>query len=127
MSPLIRRISQTASISDRQAGHAPAPFVIGVSRSGTTLLRLMLDAHPDLAIPPETYFLYKTMRDWTRAPDARTAFLEVLTSHRRWTAFHIDGAALEERLDRLDTFNLGDGLRAFYTLYSERFGKSRWG
>jgi hypothetical protein len=35
----------------------PAPFIVGVGRSGTTLLRMMLDAHPDLAIPPETGFL----------------------------------------------------------------------
>ncbi len=26
----------------------PAPFVVGHGRSGTTLLRLMLDAHPEL-------------------------------------------------------------------------------
>ena len=32
----------------------PAPFIVGVPRSGTTLLRLMLGAHPELAIPPET-------------------------------------------------------------------------
>ena len=38
---------------------APAPFVVGAPRSGTTMLRLMLDAHPDLAIPPETYFITK--------------------------------------------------------------------
>ena len=31
-------------------------FVIGAQRSGTTLLRLMLDAHPDVAIGPETAF-----------------------------------------------------------------------
>lgn len=36
---------------------APAPFIVGVGRSGTTLLRLMLDAHPDLAIPAETHFV----------------------------------------------------------------------
>jgi len=35
----------------------PMPVVIGAPRSGTTMLRLMLDAHPDLAIPPETGFL----------------------------------------------------------------------
>jgi hypothetical protein len=33
------------------------PFVVGASRFGTTLLRLMLDNHTDLAIPPETHFL----------------------------------------------------------------------
>jgi hypothetical protein len=39
-----------------------APFIGGVPRSGTTLLRLRLDAHPELAIPPEI------------APEDRTAF-----------------------------------------------------
>lgn len=32
------------------------PFIVGAIRSGTTLLRAMLDAHPDLCIPPESHF-----------------------------------------------------------------------
>ncbi|MBI3838011.1 MAG: sulfotransferase, partial [Planctomycetia bacterium] len=32
-------------------------FLIGCPRSGTTLLRVMLDSHPHLASPPETFFL----------------------------------------------------------------------
>ena len=28
-----------------------------MNRSGTTLLRMMLDAHPELTIPPETHFV----------------------------------------------------------------------
>ena len=39
------------------ARRAPAPFIVGVSRSGTTSLRLALEAHPELAIPPETHFV----------------------------------------------------------------------
>src|SRR5438445_6148338 len=39
----------------------PAPFIVGASRSGTTLLRLMLDAHPDLAVPPETEFILQVV------------------------------------------------------------------
>ncbi len=35
----------------------PPVFVVGCPRSGTTLLRLMLDAHPSLAIPPESHFI----------------------------------------------------------------------
>jgi hypothetical protein len=37
---------------------APGPiFVVGSMGSGSTLLRLMLDSHPDIAIPGETGFL----------------------------------------------------------------------
>ncbi|MDE3205538.1 MAG: sulfotransferase [Acidobacteriota bacterium] len=32
----------------------PFPFVVGCGRSGTTLLTVMLDSHPELAIPGET-------------------------------------------------------------------------
>ena len=34
-----------------------AVVVLGVSRSGTTLLKAMLDAHSKLAIPTESYFV----------------------------------------------------------------------
>jgi hypothetical protein len=38
---------------------APAPFVfvVGCGRSGTTLFRAMLDSHPLMAVPPESYFV----------------------------------------------------------------------
>ena len=36
---------------------ARMPIVVGVARSGTTLLRMIVDAHPQVAIPPETGFL----------------------------------------------------------------------
>ncbi|MEO0375512.1 MAG: sulfotransferase [Cyanobacteria bacterium P01_A01_bin.17] len=32
-------------------------FLVGCPRSGTTLLQQMLDAHPDVAIAPETFFM----------------------------------------------------------------------
>jgi hypothetical protein len=37
-------------------------FVVGCPRSGTTMLSLMLHAHPNLAMPPETRFLITTWR-----------------------------------------------------------------
>ena len=40
----------------------PFPFLVGSERSGTTLFRLMLDAHPDMAIPPESYFIVDLYR-----------------------------------------------------------------
>jgi hypothetical protein len=32
-------------------------FIIGSPRSGTTLLRLILDSHPNISCGPETHFL----------------------------------------------------------------------
>ena len=53
----IRRLGVRFGHGRRDTGRVPAPFVVGIARSGTTLLRLMLDAHPQLTIPPETHFL----------------------------------------------------------------------
>jgi sulfotransferase family protein len=43
------------SLESAHAGTSPDPvFVLCAGRSGSTLLRFLLDAHPDLACPPET-------------------------------------------------------------------------
>ena len=39
-------------------------FLIGVYRSGTTLLRYILDSHSNIAVPPETNFLYPLADMW---------------------------------------------------------------
>src|SRR5262249_59875868 len=41
----------------REALTAPPLLILGVRRSGTTLLRVMLDRHSELAIPDESYFI----------------------------------------------------------------------
>ena len=35
----------------------PPVFIVGAGRSGTTLLRTLLSAHPRLAVTPETHFM----------------------------------------------------------------------
>ncbi len=52
----------------------PMPVIVGVPRSGTTLLRMMVDAHAEVAIPPETGFL-PALADLDPAVDAREAAL----------------------------------------------------
>ena len=39
------------------AGGAGPVFVVGSMRSGSTMLRLILDSHPRIAVPPETGFM----------------------------------------------------------------------
>lgn len=105
----------------------PVPFVVGVGRSGTTLLRLMLDAHPDLAVPPETAFVPKLI-DAAREEGATPESLaEVLTTHRRWGDFGLEISDLEARWRALPAIKPGPVVRAFFELYAEQQGKPRWG
>ena len=66
----------------------PAPFVVGLTRSGTTLLRMMLDAHPKLAIPPETHFVPDLIKA-ARAEAGVEGMLAAMTSNRTWGDFGI--------------------------------------
>lgn len=116
-------------IARRAKGPAgpPAPFVVGVGRSGTTLLRLMLDAHPDLAVPPETGFV-PNLIDAAREDGATPESLsEVLENHRRWGDFGLEISELTERWRALPALKPGPVVRSFYELYAEKQEKPRWG
>jgi hypothetical protein len=106
---------------------APIPFVVGVGRSGTTMLRLMLDAHPELTIPPETHFLPDLIELFRAGEASPPAVADRLVEDRRWTDFHLDADALRERLEATEPFEAGPAIGAFYELYAEREGKVRWG
>jgi hypothetical protein len=86
-------------------------FLIGAMGSGTTLLRLMLDSHEHIAIPPETGFMraYKAHR-----------FIPFKWSGWNWA---VRMGWTREELDV--------ELRGFYdrlfSRYAEQQGKRRWG
>jgi hypothetical protein len=104
----------------------PSPFVVGVPRSGTTLLRLMLDAHPELTIPPETHFLPRVIRA-CRQDGSPERVVHVVARHRRWEDFGIAPEQYLARLRQIEPLEAGPAIRAFYELYAERAGKPRWG
>jgi hypothetical protein len=104
-----------------------APFVVGMGRSGTTLLRLMLDSHPLLAIPPETHFIGELVRGPHAGSIDLATFHEVLTSSRIWQDFDLDTTRLRQRLNTVPSFSVAKGLRCFYSLYAETQNKLFWG
>jgi hypothetical protein len=112
---------------ERKPAGPPVPFIVGVTRSGTTLLRLMLDAHPDLAIPPETHFVPQLIKTTNKRGVGCEEAHGVVTGHRQWGDFGLDSGELLRRYCALDRIDPESAVRAFFELYAEREGKPRWG
>ncbi len=53
----MRRADQELAGTAEISGSISPVFVVGCPRSGTTLLQRMLDAHPEIAVAPETHFV----------------------------------------------------------------------
>ena len=101
------------------------PVIVGVPRSGTTLLRMMVDAHSTVAIPPETGFLPLLADLDPRTDDAHAAW-ELITGFPTWPDFQLDAQVFRDALDR-SRATPSEAARTFYRLYAARFAKARWG
>jgi hypothetical protein len=102
-----------------------APVVIlGVSRSGTTLLKEMLDQHPSLAIPPESYFIPQLWDRYGEWPDPEK-FVSDIGRLARVQQWGVTPADVHERIPDQPAF--ADAIRAVYQAYADTRGKPRFG
>ena len=120
---LIAKLRKHRGSGDRP----PVPFVVGVTRSGTTLLRLMLDAHPELAIPPETHFVPQLIKAAKKRGASADDVANVVIEHRQFGDFGLDDEVLRARFHDLSKVDPSSAVRTFFELYAEREGKQRWG
>ena len=104
---------------------APPPlFVLGVRRSGTTLLRVMLDRHSELAIPDESYFIPQ-LADRHHGPIDIDAFVDDLGRLQTLRDWDVDVDAVRGRLR--PGMPPGQAIAAVYDTYAAAQGKERWG
>lgn len=103
------------SIPDRQKLQSlPMFFILGRPRSGTTLLRTLFDAHPNVATPVECAFIinmnqkYGKIKHWTR--EILLSFYEDVQKHIKFDTWNID---LEKLRSDLLTF---EGENTFQTV-----------
>ena len=107
-------------------------FVIGFQRSGTTLLRMMLDSHPEVAIPLDVTGLWSRYAerlddyDGLRSTDAIRRLIGDLLAEERIGLWQVplDAARLESSLTTRDYAGV---IAAFYGAYAHAKGKRRWG
>ncbi|OJF12643.1 sulfotransferase family protein [Couchioplanes caeruleus] len=106
-------------------------FVVGCPRSGTTMLQLMLHAHPRIAIPPENRFVLPayhqrhTFGDLTD-PERRRALGRWIVGERCFGDLGLDPDDVVERIVAAPP-TLGSALGTVLQAYADRFGKPRWG
>src|SRR5919106_896627 len=103
---------------------APPLLLLGVSRSGTTLLRVVLDRSPGIAIPDESFFVPLLARRHGR----RVRVEQFLDDLGRIPTIASWGLAAEDVSRRLrDGMGVGAAIAAIFETYAERAGKPRWG
>jgi hypothetical protein len=108
-------------------------LVLGCPRSGTTLLQLMLHAHPRIAIPAETRFVLTCYRSRNHFGDLREESnrraLAVSIVQPRQTLFYDLGLDAAQMIEEIVAGppTLGSALGSVFRAYARRFGKPRWG
>jgi Sulfotransferase family len=105
-------------------------FLLGHDRSGTTMLRLVLD-RGEASVPPESMFLvdFAPVRRAGRLDDRGRAerFLREVWNHPRVRLWHLsaDPPALPAGLSHEQAYRFA--VTAPFVAYAQREGKTRWG
>lgn len=106
-------------------------FIIGSSRSGSTLLRLMLASHSRIAIPSETWYLIALLEEFPGDRPLRKneigAAISMMTNHYTWPDMGLDATEFRHRVANLRGVRLRDLVEVVYQWHMEVEGKSRWG
>lgn len=106
-------------------------FIVGVGRSGTTLLRLMINQHPDIVIPHESWFVAELLdllpQDRALSPAEVERAVDYITGHQRWRFWALDPEALKQRIARLQDPTLAALIDTVFRQVADAADKPRWG
>ena len=109
-------------------------FILGIQRSGTTLLRLLLNSHSQISIPPEADFWLPFLSKYGNRPShllsekEKRQILRQIEKHRYFRDW---GVAIDEFLASYSNLNtdstLGELMSALYSFHAKINSKVIWG
>jgi len=113
------------TISSQSVHRRPPPLILlGVSRSGTTLLRVILDRSPGIAVPDESFFVPLLARRHRGGVDP-ARFVDDLSRIPTLRAWGLEPAEVGARLR--PGMTTGEAIGSIFEAHAEKAGKPRWG
>ena len=101
-------------------------FILGNPRSGTSLLRRILDEHPSISIPPESNFLiglYPQYRNTILTNKDKESLLEDLFCFPKFGDLKVDRYTLETQVFNRSIINFADVYMTIQRQYALQRGK----
>lgn len=106
-------------------------FIVGCPRSGTTLLQVLLDSHPHVCIPPESFIftrfsdIFKTYGDLQKTQNLEALITDFLSDERikEWKL----KASSRDLLNTVSEPTIKGAITALFEAYSQQEGKAFWG
>jgi hypothetical protein len=111
----------------------PPIFVVGSDRSGTTLLRLMLTCHPEIAIPPESMFALELYPTWgtvrLQEVDQIRSLCDRLYDDVMFREWQVERQTLEQAAIEQLPLSFAGFVGLVYTTYAQQYQPTatRWG
>ena len=123
--------ARVEAASPKLAGPDRPIFVVACPRSGTTLLQLMLSAHPRIAIPPENRFVVEGWIQRARFGDLRVrrnrvALAKWIIRRRMFRDLELDRKAVRRAIVTGPP-TIGSAMGIVLREYAHSKGKPRWG
>jgi sulfotransferase family protein len=105
----------------------PYVFIVGCPRSGTTLLQRMVDAHPQIAITPETHWIpryFQRRIGVTPGGTVTTEFIDRLLEYERFTKLNIGHETLATLMGSSPEMSYSSFVSKLFDAYGQNQSKT---
>ncbi|NEP14079.1 MAG: sulfotransferase [Symploca sp. SIO2C1] len=106
-------------------------FIVGCPRSGTTLLQVLMDAHPDISIPPESHIFARFSEIFDNYGDLHQddnlkLFVKDILNDEQIKLWGLK-ISVSDFCSQLHERSVKGVISLLFELYAEREGKNKWG